>query len=47
MEARDDERDALRGHWSNGDPVHIITDGVNRWVAPNHNGATWIPEKAR
>lgn len=37
-------RDHLRGRWSNGDPVHIITDGVDRWVAPNHNGATWIPE---
>ncbi len=34
----------LRGRWSNGDPVHIITDGVDRWIAPNHNGATWIPE---
>ncbi len=34
----------LRGHWSNGDPVHIITDGVNRRIAPNLNGAEWIPE---
>lgn len=31
----------LQGHWSNGDPVHIITDGVNRRVAPNLNGAEW------
>lgn len=36
----------LRGRWSNGDPVHIITDGVDRWVAPNHNGATWIAGEA-
>lgn len=36
----------LRGRWSNGDPVHIVTDGVERWVAPNHNGAEWIPEEA-
>lgn len=35
---------ALRGRWSNGDPVHIITDGETRTVAPNLNGATWIPE---
>lgn len=34
----------LRGRWSNGDPVHIITDGVERWIAPNRNGAEWIPE---
>ena len=33
-----------RGHWSNGDPVHIVTDGIDRWIAPNHNGATWIED---
>lgn len=32
----------LQGHWSNGDPTHIITDGVNRKVAPNLNGAEWV-----
>lgn len=39
------ERDGvnLRGYWSNGDPVHVITDGTHRRVAPNLNGATWIP----
>lgn len=35
--------DPLSGRWSNGDPTHIITDGLNRRVAPNLNGATWIP----
>lgn len=34
----------LRGRWSNGDPVHIVTNGVDRWIAPNHNGATWIED---
>lgn len=38
-----DSEEHLRGRWSNGDPVHIITDGSNRHVAPNLNGATWIP----
>lgn len=32
----------LQGHWSNGDPTHVITDGVNRRVAPNLNGAEWV-----
>lgn len=36
----------LRGRWSNGDPVHIVTDGVDRWVAPNRNGATWMLEES-
>lgn len=34
----------LHGRWSNGDPVHVITDGIDRWIAPNHSGATWISE---
>lgn len=44
--AREKDPDPLAGHWSNGDPVHVITDGETRRVAPNRNGATWIAEPA-
>lgn len=38
------ENNEPQGHWSNGDPVHFIIGGPeNRIVAPNLNGATWIP----
>jgi hypothetical protein len=36
-----------RGRWSNGDPVHLILTfgGKFRRVAPNRNGATWVPDE--
>lgn len=41
-------RMAILGHWSNGAPVHLIVDGKGgRRVAPNLNGATWIPEGSK
>lgn len=33
----------VNGRWSNGDPVVVATDGTDRWIEPNENGATWVP----
>ena len=46
LAAEQADADPLAGRWSNGDPVHVITDGETRRVAPNRNGATWLPDPA-
>lgn len=53
QEAATEVEARLPGHWSNGDPVHLILDGTDHGnpgtlgrVAPNHNdNAKWVPNE--